>query len=522
MINFTYENQGSSTYLVYKVGEDDVIDTMSLGMITNNKIAGIAPTVFTQQDITKYFKYNVTAKITVKQFFSGPVNQKRLVGVFKAVTEAMMSVEEYMLDINSILLDLDCIFADVTTCETVLICLPIQSNVPKNTDLGRFFKDIMFTTQFDQTENCDYVAKIINYLNSAPVFSLESFRDLLNTISNTKASAPVPQVTKNVAAPPPVVSQPQPANNKVEAVKPEVSNVQNRANNVQNRANEVASVAKPVNQPTVNVPPVQPKVDNTAANAPASGKKMSMFNLLMHYNKENAAIYKAQKEAEKTSKQNNQAQPIAGTNMAVPKEDKNSKRITSQPKATVGFAVPGQAIPVVNNTTNTVVPQASPVNTAATHTNVTQTPVNSTPVQQPAYVPRQAPQGQSANFGETTVLGGAGIGETTVLSAMPNQGQAITPYLIRSKNNEKISVNKPVYRIGKERSYVDYFIGDNTAISRSHANIISREGEYFVVDTNSTNHTFVNGGMINSNEEIRITHGDKIRLANEDFEFKLY
>ena len=31
-----------------------------------------------------------------------------------------------------------------------------------------------------------------------------------------------------------------------------------------------------------------------------------------------------QKEAEKTSKQNNQAQPIAGTNMAVPKEDKNS------------------------------------------------------------------------------------------------------------------------------------------------------------------------------------------------------
>ena len=125
MINFTYENQGSSTYLVYKVGEDDVIDTMSLGMITNNKIAGIAPTVFTQQDITKYFKYNVTAKITVKQFFSGPVNQKRLVGVFKAVTEAMMSVEEYMLDINSILLDLDCIFADVTTCETVLICLPI-------------------------------------------------------------------------------------------------------------------------------------------------------------------------------------------------------------------------------------------------------------------------------------------------------------------------------------------------------------------------------------------------------------
>ena len=77
-------------------------------------------------------------------------------------------------------------------------------------------------------------------------------------------------------------------------------------------------------------------------------------------------------------------------------------------------------------------------------------------------------------------------------------------------------------RIGKERSYVDYFIGDNTAISRSHANIITRDGVYFIVDTNSTNHTFVNGTMIQSNVETTITHGDTIRLANEDFEFKLY
>ena len=144
------------------------------------------------------------------------------------------------------------------------------------------------------------------------------------------------------------------------------------------------------------------------------------------------------------------------------------------------------------------------------------------PAQQPAYVPREVPQGQAANFGETTVLGGGVIGETTVLKSPQNPNKMIAPHLIRKKNNEKISLNKPVFRVGKERSYVDYFIGDNTAISRSHANFISRDGEYFVVDTNSTNHTFVNGTMIQSNVETAITHGDTIRLANEDFEFKLY
>ena len=124
------------------------------------------------------------------------------------------------------------------------------------------------------------------------------------------------------------------------------------------------------------------------------------------------------------------------------------------------------------------------------------------------------------NFGETTVLS-SNIGETTVLGAAPAQAQ-VQPHLIRTKNNEKILLNKPAFRIGKEKSYVDYFIGDNTAISRSHANIITRDGQYFVLDTNSTNHTYVNGTMIQSGVETQIFHGDKVRLANEDFEFKTH
>ena len=133
--------------------------------------------------------------------------------------------------------------------------------------------------------------------------------------------------------------------------------------------------------------------------------------------------------------------------------------------------------------------------------------------------------GQPMNFGETTVLGGAGgaIGETTVLGASSAKAAPQPrPMLLRLKNNERINIDKPVYRIGKERSYVDYFIGDNSAISRSHANIITRDGKYFVMDTNSTNHTFVNGSMIQSNVEVPLEHGTMLRLADEEFEFKLF
>ena len=62
MYDFTFENKGANSYLVYKFKPDDRIDTMTLGMITNNKITGFAPCVFTQLNETRYMKYNISAK----------------------------------------------------------------------------------------------------------------------------------------------------------------------------------------------------------------------------------------------------------------------------------------------------------------------------------------------------------------------------------------------------------------------------------------------------------------------------
>ncbi len=108
-------------------------------------------------------------------------------------------------------------------------------------------------------------------------------------------------------------------------------------------------------------------------------------------------------------------------------------------------------------------------------------------------------------------------GETTVLNVFQQVAPAQSPYLIRSSNGETIILSKPVFRVGKDRDFVDYCIHDNSAISRRHANFMVRNGDIFIIDTNSTNHTYVNGVMIRSNAEIKLTHGDEIRLANEDF-----
>ena len=118
----------------------------------------------------------------------------------------------------------------------------------------------------------------------------------------------------------------------------------------------------------------------------------------------------------------------------------------------------------------------------------------------------------------TTVLFDGKEGGTTVLGTEDFEAP-IYPYLIRSKNQEKISVDKEVFRIGKEREYCDYFVSDNNAVSRNHADIIARNGRFFIKDLNSTNRTYVDGRPIPAQQETEIVSGTKLRLGNEDFVF---
>lgn len=508
-MEFTFENQRNRTYLVYSIKEDDVIDTMTMGMLSNNKISGLADTIFTQMDQNRYVKYDVSAKVSVNQFFSGPVNKKRLLGVFQGIIDAFISADDYMIDPGMILLDLDYMFTDVSSCETTLICLPILRDI-QNPDFVKFFKQIMFSTQFDQTENCDHVASIINYLNNAAGFSLEGFKQVLIDIDNQN-SKPVVKKVEHIESHTNIGFNSQPRAETI--TQPQI---------VQGKTPEPTGAVtnNPVSQNQDKVQTPSPiNVHEAASDTHAKEEKeISFMYLMQHYNKENAALYKAQKEAKKQTGQLEKAK----SNKPDKKEKK--KQNNMKPDFAVpgqqqdfGFAIPGQPAPA-----SAPIQPAQPVQKPIAPP-VSQPVSAPSPTPQPVNIPRPIQQGRPMNFGETTVLNAGTFGETTVLMANQTMNQVpTTPYLIRNKTNEKIQLNKPVFRIGKERSYVDYFVSDNTAVSRSHANFITRDGQYFVVDTNSTNHTFLNGAMLQSNQEYPIKPGDVIRLGNEDFEFKLF
>lgn len=119
-----------------------------------------------------------------------------------------------------------------------------------------------------------------------------------------------------------------------------------------------------------------------------------------------------------------------------------------------------------------------------------------------------------------TMALGDDSGGTTVLG-YDETDEPVYPTLIRLRTEEAYSVDKPTFRIGTEQSYCDLFICDNNYISRSHADIVTRDDRYYIVDRNSTNKTFVDGKVIPVEKEVEIFAGTQIRLANEDFTFNI-
>lgn len=640
-IEFIYEEKDGSKFLIAKQPEDTEFDSLVVGMITNNTIPGVAPAIFTQVDDCKYVKYNVTAKIPLKEYLTGYIQKQRLIQVFTDIARAMSSVEEYMIDRHNILLDDEYIFVDAESGKTSTICVPFTQMEQDDETILKFFKNAVFSVQFDRRENNDYVPKLIGFLNDSKTFSVQSFLKLMDEIMYGEAATQtgfalqsgmtgyIPQTNQANYDP----QTGQPVQNGY-APQPEPSGfagptgqtgqtgytaqpgysipqgqtgytVQPTQQGVSAQTGQPAYTPQPA-QPAYNGQAAQPAFTGQTAQPPFAAQTQPPFTgqpVQSGFGNVGIELPGGTPAAQEKKKKG-----LFGKKEEAPKAEKtkHEKKKNAPAPEIPTFAIPGTVQSIGNGIPTpgpAVVPPVAPVekgnsgklplfkkqkeekaapipNVPHLVPNVPPIPAQVQPQVQPQIQPQIQPQAQpqvqpqiqpqvqpqtkvnnvsmpsnpysvnftgtlnpAMNFGETTNLdtykknaeqsqfdmpqqGKKGYGDTTVLnpSQLPG-GMGYAPAmafasLIRRKTNERISINKPVFKIGKERSSVDYFVSDNTAVSRNHANIINRNNTYFIVDNNATNHTYVAGRMIPSNVEVELHDGEIIMLGNEEFQFK--
>lgn len=570
-MNYSFETQGPVTYLVGEVEPKEVIDSLTMGMLSNNHIVGFAPVLYTELDGRRFLKYNISAKLTATQFFSGNITPMRAVEGFKNILNAICMADDYMIDSSCFDFNADRVFINISSCEVAMVCVPIIKTQNVNAEVINLFKLLLNSSGLYDSPD---MTKIRSYIETPETFNLYSFKNIVDTwtpgvSAPAASSSPAFKTSSESAAPETFQSNVQQSSS-TGYVRPVLNNgfssqhsqpqnqldfggtiSMDQAPKIFGGTNVAATINSPVasggasveNKNPQTKAPVQPSFGAPTANAarPAKPPIMSSRSPVSSVGTHNKPGV-------------GEGKPITGAKPQMP----NDKRMTPQ-NGQPGIAIPGRpqmpgSVPQPVSATEEKPSffkklfHRNKDNNAKSNANKEQKKLIHGGVPRPEPLPNNRPpapiqdsrqniptgnssfqgaynqgaygQGRpvapiSNSFNETTVLSPMS-GETTVLGG---GNDMVGPHLTRIKTGEKISINKPVFRIGKERSYVDYFITDNTAISRSHANIITAGNEFFIEDTNSTNHTFVNGKMVNANEKIKLSNGDNIRLANEEFCF---
>ncbi|MBM7618442.1 hypothetical protein JOC95_000284 [Bacillus tianshenii] len=125
----------------------------------------------------------------------------------------------------------------------------------------------------------------------------------------------------------------------------------------------------------------------------------------------------------------------------------------------------------------------------------------------------------------TTVLGSSATSieeefEGTTMLGVENYSTS-PPYLLNGVGNPKIAITKSVFKIGRDPKGTDHTC-QNKVVGRVHAHILHENGQYFLEDNDSRNGSYVNDRKLDPKEKVKIRHEDRIRLANEEFVFKLF
>lgn len=467
MIDLIRKNDFNRDYLEYKLNEVDIVDTFSQGMIENNDVSGIIKSSFQQINNEKYFYFDVSALETLEDFLNNAIGKKDLIKTIVSMINTFELAEDYMIDEKCFILQTNYIFIDQHK-NIKLIYLPIE-NIKSTFDLSALIKHILMTAKYQIGEDTSYVMKILNFLNSKTVFSLDEVKSFLLNINVEK------QIDQRISK-----------------IQPES--------------------VEPVNTQPRNRVHTDPKINIQPRNVQGQKVKENLnHNVLIKEKKELNEEKPVEEKVVKTSKRRDGIPTLKNrkgkTNIEAKAEKKKSiLPIKKKEKTKTKISTKKNSIPTLNKRKDAVVNEENNQLNRDLKMQYSKEEVGTT------------------QFAGTTVLG---VAEGTTLltegtTLLDNQEDVVSyPTLIRLSNNQKMFVNKAVFSIGRDSTRNDFVVTDNTAVSGEHAEIRLENGRYYISDLKSTNKTIVDGNVLKPGYKMELYSGSRIKIADEDFEFEL-
>ncbi len=186
MDRFSFENINENSFLVFMLDQEDLTDSFSLGMLKCNQISGFLPFSCSQHNSNIFFKYQITARISLTQFLKRVLLKEQVIDLLISLVEALKSSKGYMLPNEGIIVDFDYVFVELSGNSLQFAYLPLIRSRTTSLDIRHIVKQIMNECQFNESEEISYVAKIINFINCGTEFRLSEFKQFLTDLLDKK------------------------------------------------------------------------------------------------------------------------------------------------------------------------------------------------------------------------------------------------------------------------------------------------------------------------------------------------
>lgn len=479
--------KGSNVYAAYDITEPNaVLDKVSIMMINSNcgKRTGLAPIFFDSINGSySKFLFDVTGRITLGEYLEKNLTQDEFRRLILNLVETIECFDEYMIDSGKVLLGLDSVYINMMDGTINFICIALKKFVQKKSLYG-FFRDVVSNCYVNvDTNGISYFDCVRNVIRNESGFSLSNIKASLNTSKSNKVTVP------------PVSPTPHPEPAKTE------------------------------------IPKIEEPETITVSSAPVTNTPIQSVTTLPQKEKKGlfGGLFSSSKK-KKTEQPGGFQGGIAGLKSGGAKSSTSVKSAVAASPASTPISQPTggnpQSVPEVQqpmNFSGTTVLNGGKAVTP-------QPVVQSSSFERPgttvlkSSTPDPVQPSQAGNMSRSVIK------ETTVLNPQVSYGSATTVlnksmqkqcFLIRVRTHQRLQLNKPVIHIGRDLPELDFNITDNTNVGHRHANIVQRESGYCVIDLQSRNHTYLNDTMIESGKEYSLSNEDKIRFADEEFEFMI-
>lgn len=539
-VSFKVRNIGSEKYLSYILNDDCEFDEELLDYLEENKIPELIDIIYEEDDENDYLTYNVTGRTTVDALLSNTVNAEKILGIVRGVASGIVNLRDLGIPASYVILHKGFTYVNPVTYDVRMLCVPVEADANINAEFRTFVKDILTSVKYDDSEDCNYVARLLNLLNTDK-FTVRNFYSQLTELMESAGM----QVEEKFLDIGDDISVSQSTVDTLPDTSmddlPEYKDVSfGEDDGSEEEDDTVADVDSLFKDLTFDDSEKQEEGKSVSDGIDMSVFDDSVFDDLETENVDDDSDYTEALTSD--------------VEVPEPQEPKTQSSLTEVAQTTDGVMEvelerQEEQTPVLISTDevmdnppvvkNIKINRAKIIQKAVVDAEESRIDNPTEQITAPQYMNGEAVEPETnmdpvtskveteekKETGSTVELtGGMNVvkdSDSDAVAAVSKWVPKAMPYIVRVNTGERVMVNKAVFKIGKAGRGVDYHVGGNGAISKVHIIIYQREDGCYLKDNKTTNGTYLNGQKLDDNGEMKLSNDAMISIGGEDFIFKL-